>query len=219
MNEHEAIPHLREIVVFLVAAGIVVPALSQLRITRVLGYLLIGAVIGPFGLGLLAADVPWLGVAAITDLEGVRALAEFGVIFLLFMIGLELSIERLWSMRRLVFGLGSLQILVTGAVIGAVAWGFGNSAGASVILGACLALSSTAIVMQLLIEQRRLGTDGVVPETLDGSLQLAGRLLHALGASADVVRQRLEIQRELEVSELARGVYTAPRPLRTGEES
>ena len=158
MNEQESIPHLREIVVFLVAAGILVPALSRLRISPVLGYLLVGAVIGPYGLGVLATDVPWLGVAVISDLEGVRALAELGVIFLLFVIGLELSIERLWAMRRLVFGLGSLQILITAFVIGAIAWGFGNSPGASIVLGACLALSSTAIVIQLLIEQRRIGT-------------------------------------------------------------
>jgi CPA2 family monovalent cation:H+ antiporter-2 len=158
MGEHESIPRLREIVVFLVAAGIVVPALSRLRISPVLGYLLIGACIGPFGLGLLAAHHPWLGTYAITDLEGVRGLAELGVIFLLFMIGLELSIERLWAMRRLVFGLGSLQVLVTGCAIGLIAWGFGNSPAASIVLGACLALSSTAIVMQLLFEQRRLAT-------------------------------------------------------------
>ena len=158
MNEHEAIPHLREIVVFLVAAGILVPALSLLRISSVLGYLLVGALIGPFGLGLLAEDHPWLSIATITDLEGVRALAELGVIFLMFMIGLELSIERLWAMRRLVFGLGSLQIAITGSAVGLIAFGFGNSPAASIVLGACLALSSTAIVMQLLFEQHRLAT-------------------------------------------------------------
>ena len=158
MNEREAIPHLREIVVFLVAAGILVPALSRLRISPVLGYLLVGALIGPFGLGLLAEEYPWLSIATITDLDGVRALAELGVIFLMFMIGLELSIERLWAMRRLVFGLGSLQVAVTGCAIGLIAYGFGNSPAASIVLGACLALSSTAIVMQLLLEQRRLAT-------------------------------------------------------------
>jgi monovalent cation:proton antiporter-2 (CPA2) family protein len=158
MNEHEAIPHLREIVVFLVAAGILVPALSLLRISSVLGYLLVGALIGPFGLGLLAEVHPWLSIATITDLDGVRALAELGVIFLMFMIGLELSIERLWTMRRLVFGLGSLQIAITGCAVGLIAFGFGNSPAASIVLGACLALSSTAIVMQLLFEQHRLAT-------------------------------------------------------------
>lgn len=158
MDEHHAIPYLREIVVFLIAAGIVVPIFHRLRISPVLGYLIVGAVIGPYGLGLLADELGWLSYAVIDDLEGVQTLAELGVIFLLFVIGLELSLERLWAMRRLVFGLGSLQVVVSGAVIGLIAWEFGNSPQASIVLGACLALSSTAIVMQLLIERRQLGT-------------------------------------------------------------
>ncbi len=158
MDEHIHIPYLREIVVFLIAAGVVVPVMHRLKVSPVLGYLVVGAVIGPYGLGLLAGAWPWLGHAVISDIAGVQKLAELGVIFLLFMIGLELSIDRLWTMRRLVFGLGSLQILVTGAIIALVAWEFGASPAASIVLGACLALSSTAIVMQLLIEQRRLGT-------------------------------------------------------------
>ncbi len=154
---HSSIPHLREAVVFLVAAGIVLPVMQRLRINPILGYLVIGAVIGPFGLGLLAGELPWLGYVVITDLEGVKALAELGVIFLLFMIGLELSFDRLWRMRRLVFGLGGAQVLLTGLAIGAIAWAWGNDAVSSVVLGACLALSSTAIVMQLLIDRRQLG--------------------------------------------------------------
>lgn len=158
MEDQLHIPHLREIVVFLITAGVIVPVMHRLRVSPVLGYLIVGAMIGPYGLGLLAEAWPWLGYAVISDVHGVQQLAELGVIFLLFMIGLELSIERLWAMRRLVFGLGSLQILVTGTIIAFVAWEFGNSPAASIVLGACLALSSTAIVMQLLIEQRRLGT-------------------------------------------------------------
>lgn len=158
MEEQAAIPYLREAVVFLIAAGVVVPVFHRLRITPVLGYLLVGAIIGPFGLGLLAGDRPWLSYAVISDIEGVKALAELGVIFLLFTIGLELSLERLWAMRRLVFGLGSLQILITAGIIGLIAWGFGNSPAASAVLGACLALSSTAIVMELLMKTHRLGT-------------------------------------------------------------
>ena len=156
--EAHAIPHLREIVVFLMTAGIAVPLLHHLRISPVLGYLIIGGIVGPYGLGLFAADFPWLEYAVITDLKGVQALAELGVIFLLFMIGLELSLDRLWAMRKLVFGLGSLQILITATVIGLVAREFGNTPGASVVLGACLALSSTAIVMQLLVERRELAS-------------------------------------------------------------
>ncbi|MBC9071195.1 cation:proton antiporter [Thauera sp. CAU 1555] len=156
--EAHAIPHLREIVVFLMTAGIAVPLLHHLRISPVLGYLIIGGIVGPYGLGLFATDFPWLEYAVITDLKGVQALAELGVIFLLFMIGLELSLDRLWAMRKLVFGLGSLQILITATVIGLVAREFGNTPGASVVLGACLALSSTAIVMQLLVERRELAS-------------------------------------------------------------
>jgi CPA2 family monovalent cation:H+ antiporter-2 len=158
MDQSHSLPYLREIVVFLVAAGILVPLLHRFRISPVLGYLLVGGVIGPFGLGLLADLHPWVAQLVIADIEGVRRLAELGVIFLLFMIGLELSFERLWALRRYVFGLGSLQILISGIVIGLIASGFGNSAASSAILGACLALSSTAIVMQLLAERHALGT-------------------------------------------------------------
>jgi CPA2 family monovalent cation:H+ antiporter-2 len=122
-----------------------------------LSFLLIGLAVGPHGLARFAEQYPWLQLFLITDVAGVRALAELGVVFLLFMIGLELSVERLWGMRRLVFGMGSAQILVTGLVIGAIAWAFGNSVEASVVLGSCLALSSTAVVIQLLMEQGRFG--------------------------------------------------------------
>lgn len=100
--ESHTIPHLYEIALFLVAAGIVVPLLHRWRISPVLAYLLIGALVAPFG---------------VSDLAGMRALAELGVIFLLFMIGLELSVDRLWRMRRMVFGLGSLQVLVTATAL------------------------------------------------------------------------------------------------------
>ncbi len=152
------LPYLREILLFLVAAGIVVPLLSRLRFNPVLGYLLVGFLIGPFGLGLLAADLPWLSLLTITDLAGVQQLAELGVVFLLFVIGLELSMERLWALRRLVFGLGSAQVLLTAVLIALVAVGFGASAEAATLLGASFALSSTAIVMQLLTLRRQLGT-------------------------------------------------------------
>lgn len=149
------IPHFREVVIFLIAAGIAVPLLQRLRLSPVLGYLLIGAVIGPFGLGLWTAELPWLRHLVIDDVAGARQLAELGVIFLLFLIGLELSFTRLWAMRRLVFGLGNLQILVSTGAIYLVARGLGLDAGAALVLGSCLALSSTAIVMQLLQESHR----------------------------------------------------------------
>lgn len=149
---------LHDTVVFLAAAGLVIPVVKHFRISPVLGFLLIGLAIGPHGLARFVEDYTWLRHLLITDTEGVHTLAELGVVFLLFMIGLELSFERLWSMRRLVFGMGSTQILVTGAVIAGIAWVFGNTLQASVLLGSCLALSSTAVVIQLLIEQGRFGT-------------------------------------------------------------
>ncbi|MEE4152873.1 MAG: cation:proton antiporter [Erythrobacter sp.] len=157
MESHVHIPFLREVLVFLLAAGIAVPLLQRV-VSPVIGYFIVGSVIGPFGLGLLAQAYPAAAYLVITDVEGVTVLAELGVIFLLFVIGLELSFERLWTMRRLVFGLGSAQIIVTAAVIAGFALAWGNAAATAIILGACLALSSTAIVTQLLVEGGRLGT-------------------------------------------------------------
>lgn len=142
----EAVPYLREIVVFLVASVLIVPLFQWMRASPVLGYLAVGALIGPFGL------------AVIDDVEGVARLAELGVVFLLFTIGLELSFERLLSMRRLIFGLGGLQVLIVGTVIAFFASSWGNSIEASVIIGFSLALSSTAIVTQVLIERGEFAT-------------------------------------------------------------
>ena len=150
--------NLREVIVFLVAAGVIVPLVHRLKVSPVLGFLGVGLLIGPYGLARLTDVAPWLSYVVIADLEGVQALAELGVVFLLFMIGLELSIDRLWAMRRLVFGLGSMQVLLTGAVITATASFFGNALPVAAVLGAGFALSSTAIVMQLLGENHRLGT-------------------------------------------------------------
>lgn len=153
--EHAAIPYLREALIFLAAAGIAVPLLSRLRVNPIIGYLLIGSVIGPYGLGLLAESVPSLSPLVILDLGGVQAFAEIGVVFLMFVIGLELSLERLWNARRLVFGLGLAQIVVTAAAVSLSAHLLGLPLPTALVVGAALALSSTAIVMQLLIDGRR----------------------------------------------------------------
>ena len=150
--------NLREVIIFLAAAGLVVPLMQRLKINPVLGFLTVGVVIGPFGLGGFTESLPWLRYIVIEDIEGVRRVAELGIVFLLFTIGLELSFERLWSMRRLVFGLGSAQVVVTGAVITSFALWFGNTPAQAIVIGSCLALSSTAIVMRLLTDVRRLGT-------------------------------------------------------------
>ena len=149
---------LGDVMVFLFAAGIVVPLVRRLGVSPVFGFLIVGLAIGPHGLAHFADALPWLKHILITDPAGVRALAELGVVFLLFMIGIELSLDRLWAMRRRVFGLGGAQVLLTGAVIAAIASLFDNTLAAAVVLGAGFALSSTAIVMQLLTENRRLGT-------------------------------------------------------------
>ena len=132
---------LYDVLIFLVAAVVVVPAFRRLRTSPVLGYLAAGILVGPHGL------------AVIRDSESAHTLAEFGVVFLLFMIGLEFSAERLRLLGRYVFGLGALQVTVTGCLIGGVAWAFGVTEEAAIIIGGGLALSSTAFVLQLLIER------------------------------------------------------------------
>jgi monovalent cation:proton antiporter-2 (CPA2) family protein len=156
--EHVGIPWLREGAIFLVAAGIVVPVFHTLRLSPVLGFLLVGVAIGPFGVAQLVGPDSPLRYAVIGDLEGARALSELGVVFLMFTIGVELSLSRLWSMRRLVLGLGSAQIIVTAAAISVALAFTGTPTVAAMVLGGALALSSTAIVMQLLAERRQLGT-------------------------------------------------------------
>jgi CPA2 family monovalent cation:H+ antiporter-2 len=156
---HTEALNLREVVVFLVAAGLLVPFLHRLKVSPVLGFLGAGLMIGPYGLARFAGDWPWLGYVVIAEIENVRALAELGVMFLLFMIGLELSLDRLWAMRRSVFGMGGVQVVVTGAAVALIASLFDNSRAAAMVLGAAFALSSTAIVLQILTENRRLGTN------------------------------------------------------------
>ncbi|TFW10553.1 potassium transporter, partial [Oxalobacteraceae bacterium OM1] len=158
MEEQHALPYLRETLLFLSLAGVLVPLLQRLRINQVLGFLAAGALLGPFGLGLWAAEVPWLGYLTFPRLEGVVALADLGVLFLMFMIGLELSTERLWAMRRWVFGAGTAQICLSAVAIGCLAYAFGNRLEAAVVLGFVLSLSSTAVVMQLMTERRSMST-------------------------------------------------------------
>ena len=144
--------------IFLVAAGLIIPLVRKLGISPVLGFLFVGLLIGPHAMGRLASDMPVLEFFVFSDLEGFRRFAELGVIFLLFTIGLELSVAQLWAMRRLVFGLGGAQVAASAGAIGLIAYLFGNSLVAATIFGLCLALSSTALVSQLLTENRRLNT-------------------------------------------------------------
>src|SRR5690606_28443559 len=158
MEEAHAIPYLREILLFLALAGVLVPLLQRFRVSSVLGFLAVGILVGPFGLGRIAADVPILRWLVFPNLEAVAVLSEIGVMFLMFMIGLELSAERLWPMRRWAFAAGSAQVLASAATTGLVAAAFGNPLAAALVIGLALSFSSTAVVMQLLSSRRELGT-------------------------------------------------------------
>lgn len=144
--------------VVLGTAGVVVPIVRHWGINPVLGYLGAGAILGPLGLGSLVREIPFLYWFTVTDAQNVEGIANLGIVFLLFLIGLELSFRRLVTMRRLVFGLGGLQVLVTSAMISGVALLSGQSSDMAVVLGASLALSSTAIVLELLSGEKRLAT-------------------------------------------------------------
>ena len=144
--------------VVLGTAGIVVPMGRRWGLSPVLGYLAAGALLGPLGLGSLISTLPFLYWVTVVDAKNVAGIADLGVVFLFFLIGMELSYERLKAMRRLVFGLGSLQIILSAAAIGGIVALTGTAPTASIILGACLALSSTAIVIEVLSSQGRLAT-------------------------------------------------------------
>ncbi len=146
----------KDALIILGAAAVVVPVFHSLKVSPVLGYVLIGMVVGPFGLGALAADIPWLDYATIKDKADISRMAEFGVVLLLFMIGLELSLERLRLMRRLVFGLGAVQLVASALVIAAVAYIATRDAAVSSVIGLALAMSSTAVVTQILAERKQL---------------------------------------------------------------
>ncbi|HWH16777.1 MAG TPA: cation:proton antiporter [Allosphingosinicella sp.] len=135
--------------VILGAAGIVIPAFARFRISPIIGFLLVGLLVGPAGLGAMTDEMPWLNYVTISNPEAVEPFAEFGIILLLFSIGMELSFRRLWNMRRLVFGVGAAEVLLSALLIGGALHLLGQSLTGSVALGLALALSSTAIVLPL----------------------------------------------------------------------
>ena len=153
----DALPFLREALLFLALAGVLMPLLQRLNINQVLGFLGAGVIVGPYGLGLWAGEHSWLRYLVFQRPQGIAPLAELGVLFLMFMIGLELSASRLWALRRWVIGGGGAQVLLSALVIGLLAWLVGNRAEAALVLGLVLSLSSTAVVMQLLTERQALG--------------------------------------------------------------
>jgi monovalent cation:proton antiporter-2 (CPA2) family protein len=135
-----------QIAVFLGATVLTVPLFRRLRLSSILAHLAAGVLIGPFGL------------AIINDTEGVMHIAEFGVVLLLFVIGLELQPSRLRAMRRSIFGLGLAQVAVTASAITAIAHALGVPMNAAIVIGCALSLSSTPLVLQLLAERHELNT-------------------------------------------------------------
>ncbi|MCX8253106.1 Sodium/hydrogen exchanger [Beijerinckiaceae bacterium RH AL1] len=148
----------KDTLLFLTTAGLVVPLFRRLRMSPVIGFLSAGAALGPYGLGRVAHHSAVLSFFALDQVHNIEAIAEFGVVFLLFMIGLELSFERLSRLRKLVFGLGALQLGLSGVVLAGIALWLGQPPAAAIVLGAGLALSSTAVIIPVMAERRRLGT-------------------------------------------------------------
>ncbi len=140
---------LRDALVILGAAGIVIPAFARLRISPVIGFIVVGMIAGPFGLGSLAADHPWIEAVTISDREAIEPFAEFGIILLLFAIGLELSFKRLLAMRKAVFGIGAAELLLGALLIGGGLIASGTAPSSAVVLGFALAMSSTALVLPI----------------------------------------------------------------------
>ena len=142
-------PALSDALTILGAAGIVIPAFARLRISPVIGFIMVGILAGPFALGALAKETPWLEAVSITNPAGLAPFAEFGIILLLFAIGLELSFKRLWAMRRQVFGVGAAELGVSALLIAIGLVATGNNIAAAVVLGLALAMSSTALVIPI----------------------------------------------------------------------
>ncbi len=148
----------KQALIVLGAAGIVIPLFHRLHVSSVIGFMLVGVIVGPFGLASLTPHLPWLSAITISASASIEPIAHLGVVLLLFMIGLELSFERLWVMRRLVFGLGSLQVVLCAAVLAGAAVLLAHSRISAGVIGLALAMSSTAVVIQVLSEEKRLNT-------------------------------------------------------------
>ncbi len=152
----EAEGNYSNLIAFLATAGVVAPLVKRLKLSPILGFLAAGVALGPEGLGRLVPQAPWLDYFTVTKPHEIALAAELGVVFLLFSIGLELSWERLRLMRRMVFGLGALQTLVSGALLLAAAMAMGVKLNGALAIGAALAMSSTALVIPVMTERGRL---------------------------------------------------------------
>ena len=157
MHGAELSTTMSDALVILGAAGIVIPVFARFRITPVIGFILVGLLVGPFGLGRMVYQNEWLTYVTITDPEGLEPFAELGITLLLFTIGLELSFNRLWAMRKLVFGLGALELTIIAALLAAFLSMLGQYWSGALGLGLALALSSTALVLPIAGTQTAVG--------------------------------------------------------------
>lgn len=146
---------IKDLLVFLIATGILVPAMRFIKIPTVIAFMVAGLALGPFALGRLAQDTPVLEFFSISSPEAALPFAELGVLFLLFLLGVEFSFAKLWALRKVVVGAGGGQAILSAVIIAGVGLAFGLDLPVAMILGLALALSSTAIVMQVLIESKR----------------------------------------------------------------
>jgi CPA2 family monovalent cation:H+ antiporter-2 len=148
----------KDVLVFLATAGVIAPIFNRFKISPILGFLIAGVALGPQGLGQLSGQAPWISWITFDRADELAPIGELGVVFLLFMIGIELSWERLRTMRRMVFGLGLSQVVACAALLGGMAWAFGQPPVSAIVLGAALSLSSTALVIPILAERKKLKT-------------------------------------------------------------
>lgn len=189
---HQVLTH---IFIFLSAACLIVPLASRFKLSSVLGYLLVGILIGPFGFHLIGRS------------DSTQQVAEFGIIMMLFLIGLELSPARLWSMRKLILGLGGLQMLLTASILALVAVALHFPLTKGIALGLALACSSTALVLQILQEKNLL-------HTAEGEASFAVLLLQDIAVIPTLIILPLLAQEQnahLSISEAAAWLRDYPR--------